>query len=107
MLTQDQIKKQLARDLHLETLPAEQLEETIMLLSDQISERIAIMILEALPAELHAQYKLMRERGEEALRLFLHANIPNLETRMREEIRQVVDAYKTLVPTQSATAAHA
>jgi len=97
MITQEELRKIILKDLKIDFLKPEIQDEILAKLGENIIKRISLVVLEALPEEARAEFDNISQSGDqEKMQQFLKAQIPDFEKLIYETIKKTIEEYKML-----------
>ncbi len=97
MITQEELRKIILKDLALDSLSAEVQEKILTKLGENIIKRIALAVLENIPENARSEFdNLSQAANPEKMREFLKTWIPNFEELTQNTIKKTVEEFKAL-----------
>ncbi len=95
MITYEELKKQISKDLNIDHLPVDDQEKIVTKLGEVMTQKIALEILKNLPENKREEFKKLSESDDIAeLDDFVRANIPDSDDIIAAAMKDVIDSVK-------------
>ena len=97
MLTKEELRQIILRDLGIGSLPLDVQDKILEKLGGNIIKRITLAVLENLPEGARGEFDIISESGnDEKMRGFLKSQIPNFEELIQKTIKFTIEEFKEL-----------
>lgn len=97
MINQNEINGSLIEDLGLAGFPKDVQDEMLSRISENILKRVTIAIMNAISPSARPEFDAISQAGDsDRMRAFLNAQIPDLDSFVKEEVRKGVAEFKEL-----------
>lgn len=97
MISNQDIREEIIKELELGGLPPEAQDEIIAKFAENLLKKIAIAILDKLPSDKQSEFEALVNTGDTAqVYAFLQMQVPDAEGLMKAEMRSVIAEIKKL-----------
>lgn len=97
MITQEEIKQVILKDLAIGYLPIEAQDRILEKLGENIAKRITLAVLENLPEDTRPEFDAISATGDEIkMQEFLKSKISNIEELIQKTIQFTINEFKEI-----------
>ena len=97
MITQEELRQIILKDLEIGYLPADAQDKILEKLGENIIKRITLAVLENLPESARSEFDVISQSGnQEKMQEFLKLQIPNIEELLQKTIQFTINEFKEM-----------